>query len=97
MPTGVEFERMRGELQRAVREAEEKAGTREVDSRMETLRKKIEEISAELVYKANIKDVCAILDNKSNIEDVNKALGEIHGELDAKAGAEDLASSLHEQ
>jgi hypothetical protein len=32
--------------------------------------------------KSNIKDVCALLDMKSNTEEVNKALDEIHEEID---------------
>lgn len=32
--------------------------------------------------KSNIKDVCALLDTKSNIEDVNKAFQEMHEEVE---------------
>jgi len=32
--------------------------------------------------KSNIKDVCALLDTKSNTDEVNKALDEIHHEMD---------------
>ena len=32
--------------------------------------------------KSNIKDVCALLDMKANTEEVNKALDEIHEEVD---------------
>lgn len=32
--------------------------------------------------KSNIKDVCALLDTKSNTDEVNKALDEIHNEMD---------------
>lgn len=34
--------------------------------------------------KSNIKDVCALLDMKSNIEDVNKALTDMHDEVGDK-------------
>ena len=36
----------------------------------------------QLSRKSNIKDVCALLDMKSNTEEVNKALDEIHEEMD---------------
>lgn len=32
--------------------------------------------------KSNIKDVCALLDMKSNIEDVNKAFQEMHEDVE---------------
>lgn len=35
-----------------------------------------------MLLKANIKDVCTLLDTKCKIDDVNKALTEIHKELD---------------
>ena len=37
------------------------------------------------MLKANIKDVCTLLDTKPNIENVNKALTQIHKELDIKS------------
>ncbi len=36
----------------------------------------------QLQRKSNIKDVCALLDMKANTEEVNKALDEIHEEVD---------------
>jgi len=47
--------------------------------------------------KANIKDVCTLLDAKSNIDDVNKALVEIHKELDLKSNQEDLGTIVNDQ
>jgi hypothetical protein len=35
---------------------------------------KTEEIDKDVMLKANIKDVCTLLDTKPNIENVNKAL-----------------------
>ena len=45
-------------------------------------------MSEELNNKPNIKDVCVLFDQKANIEDVNKALEEIHVDLDSKASDE---------
>ena len=56
-----------------------------------------EEFHIELAHKSNIKDVCTLLDMKSNIDDVNKALGEIHGELDIKVQQTELQLALSEQ
>ena len=35
---------------------------------------KVEEMDKDVMLKANIKDVCTLLDTKPNIENVNKAL-----------------------
>ena len=47
--------------------------------------------------KANIKDMCLLLDQKSNIDDVNKGLIEIHKELDTKLNTNDYKTFLTEQ
>lgn len=46
--------------------------------------------------KPNIKDVCILFDQKANIDDVNKALEEIHSELDQKANETVLSLSVKE-
>ena len=61
------------------------------------LRGNVDELGKELVLKSNIKDVCALLDTKAGIADVNKALTEVHKELDMKAGSTELRSSLNDQ
>lgn len=47
-------------------------------------------IFQDIILKANIKDVCTLLDTKARIEDVNKSLTEIHKELDNKPSNDDL-------
>lgn len=46
------------------------------------MEEKLNDIYKKLQMKSNIKDVCALLDLKSNTEEVNKALDEIHEEID---------------
>ena len=43
---------------------------------------RVNDIQKQLQMKSNIKDVCALMDMKSNTEEVNKALDEIHEEID---------------
>lgn len=50
----------------------------------------------ELVLKASIKDVCILLDSKANIEDINKALSEIHKEIELKANHDDLNNVVND-
>jgi len=48
--------------------------------------------------KSNIKDVCALLDMKSNTEEVNKAFDEIHEEMDKNVVTKtELSEALTEQ
>jgi hypothetical protein len=47
--------------------------------------------------KSNIKDVCALLDVKSDIEDVNKALSEMHTEVDTKIYKTDFEQAMNHQ
>ena len=46
------------------------------------IQEKVADIMKQLSRKSNIKDVCALLDMKSNTEEVNKAFDEIHEEMD---------------
>lgn len=56
------------------------------------------DIYKKLQMKSNIKDVCALLDMKSNTEEVNKALDEIHEEMDKVVVTKsELNEALQEQ
>ena len=56
------------------------------------------DIFKKLQLKSNIKDVCALLDMKSNTEEVNKALDEIHEEIDkVMVTKNELNEALQEQ
>jgi len=63
-----------------------------------TLEEKLNDIVKQLARKSNIKDVCALLDMKSNTEEVNKALDEIHEEMDKQVVTKtELNDALTEQ
>ena len=49
------------------------------------------------MMKANIKDVSTIIDKKASIDDVNKALIEVHKELDLKSSQQEVTASLNDQ
>ena len=46
---------------------------------------------------ANVKDVCLLIDMKSNITDVNSALAELQRGIDARAPLEELRRIVREQ
>lgn len=62
------------------------------------MEEKLADIVKQLGRKSNIKDVCALLDLKSNTEEVNKALDEIHEEMDkVMVTKPELNNALSEQ
>lgn len=66
----------------------------QLDIRME---ERLNDIYKKLQMKSNIKDVCALLDMKSNTLEVNKALDEIHEEIDKVVVTKtELNEALHE-
>ena len=62
--------------------SEVKANSSYLDSQLEEIRKVLEEIVNNIKLKATSKEILALIENKANIEDTNKALIEIHKELD---------------
>jgi len=52
------------------------------------------EVKGSLAKKSNIKDVCALLDMKSNIDDVNKAFEEMHSEVEMKLNKQDYEIAM---
>ena len=57
----------------------------------------VERLGKEVLLKANIKDICTLLDIKANIDDVTHALEDLHGEIDSKVAVEELSEKLKEQ
>jgi len=60
-------------------------------------RQSVEEIQKELLMKSNIKETLNLLKNKAEIDDVNKALTQIHEELDAKCGLDQFNGAMDNQ
>ena len=65
-----------------VRLVEEKLESEKFTKFERGVEERLADINKQLSRKSNIKDVCALLDMKSNTEEVNKALDEIHEEMD---------------
>ena len=61
------------------------------------MQEEIDRFGKEILLKANIKDICTLLDIKANIDDVNHALEEVHQEIDTKISVEELTEKLREQ
>jgi len=57
----------------------------------------LDEVGRDMGSKANIKDVCTLMDLKANIEDVNKALKDVHKDLDGKTEQKTVVQRDKEQ
>ena len=67
------------------------------ESHVYKLQEELDKLGKEILLKANIKDICTLLDIKANIDDVNHALEELHQELDTKINVDELTEKLREQ
>lgn len=67
------------------------------ESAVYQLSQDLEKLGKEVLLKANIKDICTLLDIKANIDDVNHALEDLHQEIDSKVSLDELAEKLKEQ
>jgi len=92
-----ELEEVKILIERLARDLDNRIFKSEFESNNTIIKLSLEDMNKELVLKSNIKDVCTLLDMKSNIDDVNKALSEIHKELDAKHSNEELKQWQQDQ
>ncbi|CAG9326047.1 unnamed protein product [Blepharisma stoltei] len=69
----------------------------EIDLQVKSSKLSLEYLEKELLLKANIKDMCTLLDMKANIIDTNRALSEIHKELDVKVNLEEFSGYMRSQ
>ncbi|KAL4493978.1 hypothetical protein ABPG72_021995 [Tetrahymena utriculariae] len=92
-----EIEDMRKMVEKVFRECEDKVNLKDFDHFANQANLAIEELQRDMLLKSNIKDVCTLLDAKSNIDDVNRALSDIHRELEKKSYQEDLNNIVSDQ
>ena len=79
-----------------------KANQSEMDQHIASTRSALEDVARDIVLKANIKDVCTLLDMKASnfhtdIDDVNKALVDLKHNSDSKVPLEDFRTYLRQQ
>ena len=82
-----EIEKIRIELLR-------KSNSSDLESHVQSTELALEDVAKDMLLKCNIKDICALLDMKPNIDDINKALSEVHKELDNKLNSGEFSSHL---
>eukprot|EP01028_Stygiella_incarcerata_P004443 TRINITY_DN1974_c0_g2_i1.p1 TRINITY_DN1974_c0_g2~~TRINITY_DN1974_c0_g2_i1.p1 ORF type:complete len:734 (-),score=237.83 TRINITY_DN1974_c0_g2_i1:63-2264(-) len=63
----------------------------------EDAEKKMEALRRDLLTKADVRDMCKLLDSKADVEEVNKSFGAVAKEIEESGRADDLKKALTEQ
>ena len=95
--SSVDTDNIKLTLSKITNEIQNKLDIEKFDSFIESISSNIQEIKNDLVLKGNIDEIMSYLKNKANIDDVNKALVEIHTELDSKSSLEDFNHAMNNQ
>ena len=92
-----DVEVLRLKVEKEERDIGNKVEYHELENHIGHTKGAIEDMNKELLLKSNIKDVITLMDMKANIDDVNKALQEVHKDLDVKSPQEELTNALNDQ
>jgi len=93
-----DFEPVRKQVHDAAHDIQFKLNQDHFEQFDQQMEQKLADIVRQLGRKSNIKDVCALMDMKANTEEVNKALDEIHEEMDKQVVTKtELDGVLQEQ
>ncbi|CAG9318475.1 unnamed protein product [Blepharisma stoltei] len=92
-----DFENLLTSLDHLQAEIQKKSNLHDLNAHISYTKTALEEVARDMLVKANIKDMCTLLDMKANVDDVNKILSDIHKELDSKARGDNFASYINEQ
>lgn len=92
-----EFSMLSSKVDALQSEIDQKLGRNDFEQYAINGREQLTNIKKDLLLKANIKDVCTLVDIKASSEDVKKAFNEVHFELERKATSNDLSAAMAEQ
>lgn len=92
-----DFDALRVSVEEVRLDVKSKSDFREMDRLMKTVRSELDILSKDILQKVNARDICNLIDAKASIEDVNKALKEMHEELDLKASNEEFQTFVNDQ
>ena len=95
--SSIEVDNIKLTVAKLTEEIQNKMSIEKFESFIESISSNIQEIKNDLVLKGNIDEIMSYLKNKANIDDVNKALVEIHTELDSKSSLEDFNHAMNNQ
>ena len=92
-----EIESLSDQIKELFELVDQKLGHNEFLNERDKINLVIESIEKDIAGKINILDAKEIFDQKWNIDDVNKALTEVHNELDIKANQEEIETHIKAQ
>lgn len=85
-----DLEKVRVAVERLIKDVLNKIDFSKFEVFLKENRKQVEEIQKDILSRATIKEMINLMKNKADIDDVNKALTQIHDELDLKSNVEQV-------
>lgn len=92
-----EFDSLKVIVERMHSEIALKATTRDFDALNEFFKNQFDGLSKEMLLRVQIKDLCTLLDQKSNLSDVNKTLEVVQQEVESCVKTQQLTDALNDQ
>ena len=92
-----EFEKLKSQFDIITHQINNKISNERFEQSTKALSSSIDEINTTLSLKANIREILSLLKNKAEVDDVNKALTEIHNELDTKNSIDSFSAAMDNQ
>jgi len=84
-------------LDRIVKDLEFKSSFKDLEAHVNFCKNVFEDLTKELLLKANIKDLIPLLDTKANVEDVNSTLSLVQREVERCISEDEMRKALNEQ
>lgn len=91
-----EVENVRRAVENLASDVQNKASFRDLEQYSNVTKAFFEDMNKEILLKANIKDLLALLDTKANVEDVNQTLGLVQKEVEKCVVEDELRKALNE-
>ncbi|KAM3147350.1 hypothetical protein pb186bvf_000601 [Paramecium bursaria] len=92
-----DFDELKNIIQKLCIDQDERAYQKDLQKHIQLTKYTLDLIQKDMIMKANIQDMCTLLDNKANILDVNKVLDTIQGDLSNKVSSDELTNYLKNQ
>ncbi|CDW81229.1 UNKNOWN [Stylonychia lemnae] len=92
-----EYDGMKKLLDRIIKDIEGKSSFKDLEAHVNFCKNVFEDLTKELLLKANIKDLIPLLDTKANVEDVNGTLSLVQREVEKCITEDEMRKTLNEQ
>lgn len=86
----MDLERIKNSVEKAFKDTSNKVDFNKFEAFAKDFRKSLDDLQREILTRSTIKETVNMMKNKADIDDVNKALTQIHDELDVKANLDNV-------